>query len=117
MGCAARCLPGGGSLFRAAFLRTTRAPQRTWLSSDLRRVQGRVPVDDVMAGAADHQGLAPHPCHFRRPGGLARAGFPEAGEFADLVHKHRARFRAQLAPPRQEPVRPVPCGGGGLAPC
>ena len=24
--------------------------QRTWLSSDLRRVQGRVPVDDVMAG-------------------------------------------------------------------
>src|ERR1039458_6594550 len=44
--------------------------QRTWLSSDLRRAVGRVPVDGVVAGWADREGLAPHLCHFRRPGGL-----------------------------------------------
>ena len=32
-----------------------------------------------------------------------RPGCAQAGEFADLVHDHRARVAAQLAPARQEP--------------
>lgn len=46
------------------------------------------------------------------PGELSGAGFPEAGEFADLVHQHLACFAAQLAPPRQEPVNQFLAGIG-----
>jgi hypothetical protein len=48
--------------------------QRTWLQGDLRRAVGRVPVDGVVAGAADREGLAPHLCHFRCTGAAAREG-------------------------------------------
>jgi len=65
-------------LFRVAPLRTTRAPFRcTWLSGDLRRVGGDVPVvDGLVAGVADHEGLAPFPGHDGRPEGLSRFGLP-----------------------------------------
>ena len=76
----------------------------TWLSSDLRRGGGGLPVmDGVVAGAADHQGLAPLPGHDGHPRGLACSGFAEAGEVADLVHEHSARVPAQLAPSGKEP--------------
>ena len=61
-------------------------------------------MDGVVAKAADHEGLAPHLCHAGRPPGLVRAGFPEAGEFADLANQHLARFPAHLAPSFQEPM-------------
>ena len=49
---------------------------------------------------------------------VAHAGWPgpagpEAGELADLVHQHLARFAAQLAPPGQEPVDQLLAGVGG----
>ena len=47
-----------------------------------------------------------------RPRGLVWPGLPEAGEFADLVHQHLARFAAQLTPPRQEPVDQLLAGVG-----
>lgn len=86
--------------------------QRTWLSSDFCRVQGRLPMDDVVACTADREGLTPHLRHERRPGGLARAGSPETSELADLVHQHLARLPAQLAPPLQEPVDQLLAGRG-----
>src|SRR6187551_3501652 len=43
----------------------------TWLSSDLCRVRDGVGVDDVVAGGADHEGLASLGCHERCPRGLA----------------------------------------------
>jgi hypothetical protein len=68
----ASCPHKRGILFRAALLRTTRARFRAaWLSSDLRRVCDRGGVDGVVAGGADHEGLASLGCHERRPRGLA----------------------------------------------
>jgi integrase len=95
-------VPAGQVLGRAASLRTTRAPFRcTWLSSDLRRDCGWLPVvDGIVAGVADHEGFSAFPCHERRPRGLVLTRLAEAGEFADLVHDHRARVLAQLAPSR-----------------
>lgn len=53
----------------------------TWLSSDLFREDGWLPVVDVaVAGAADHEGLAPHFRHDGRPPGLAWSRPAEAGE-------------------------------------
>jgi hypothetical protein len=50
MGRAARCLPVGRSFSARPSSEPRGRFQRTWLSSDLRRVQGRVPVDDVVTG-------------------------------------------------------------------
>ncbi|MCW2914894.1 MAG: hypothetical protein JWN52_2962 [Actinomycetia bacterium] len=61
-------------------------------------------MDGVVAGRADHEGLAVHLGHFRRPRGLVWSDLPEAGEFADLVDDHLARVAAQLTPPGEEPV-------------
>ena len=66
----------------------------TWLSGDLRRGDDRVGVDGVVAGGADHEGLASFGRHEHRPRGLAWSGLPEAGELADLVHVHLARVAA-----------------------
>jgi hypothetical protein len=104
MGRAVRCQPWAGPFPRGLPPNHAGAFQRTWLSGDLRRAVGRLPVDGVVAGAADREGLTPHLGHFRRPGRLSRAGFPEAGELADLVHQHLARLPAQFASPFQEPV-------------
>src|SRR5262249_32439469 len=75
----------------------------TWPSSDLRRVRCLLPVvDGVVAGVADHEGLALFPGHECRPGGLVWSGFPELRELADLVHEHLGRVAAQFASPFQE---------------
>ena len=82
-------------LFRAASLRTRRAPfRRTGLSGDLCRVCDGVRVDPVMAGAADDERLAPHLGHEGGPRGLARSWPAEAGERGDLVDCHRGAVLA-----------------------
>ena len=60
-------------------------------------------VDDVVAGAADHEGLAPLLGHESRPHRSVCTGLTETGQGPDLVHDHLGRFLAQLAPPSQEP--------------
>ena len=85
----------------------------TWLSSDLCRGGDGVGVDGVVAGGADHEGLASLGRHERRPLRLAWPGLPKAGQLADLVHQHLARVAAQLAPPCQEPVDQLLAGVGG----
>ena len=72
-------------------------------------------MDGVVAGAADHEGLAAHLGHLLRPRGLAWPGSPEAGELADLVDDHLGRVAAQLAPPGVEPVKQFLAGCGGPA--
>lgn len=52
-------------------------------------------MDDLVAGAADHQGLAPHLRHLGCPRGLAGSGFSGPG---DLVDGHRGVVPAQFAP-------------------
>jgi len=57
-------VPVERALFRAPPHRTTQAPQCTWLSSDRRRVGGRLfAMDPAVAGVTDHEGLSP----FLRP--------------------------------------------------
>jgi hypothetical protein len=70
MGRAARCPPGGGSPSSG----TTLAPFNARGSLGLTLCCGRVPVDSVVAGAANCQGLAPHLCRLRCPGGLSGRG-------------------------------------------
>jgi hypothetical protein len=50
-----------------------------------------------MARGTDHEGLSPLGRHERRPRGLAWPDRSQAGQRADLVHQHLARFAAQLA--------------------
>jgi hypothetical protein len=45
-----------------------------------------------VAGVADHEGLAPFPCHDGLPRGLVWAGGFELSESADLVDLHLPRF-------------------------
>jgi hypothetical protein len=60
-------------------------------------------MDAGVAGAADHEGLAPPPDHDSHPLGLVWLSRPaEVSELADLVHLHLARVSADLAPSRQE---------------
>ena len=92
-------------LFRAASLRTRRAPFRcTGLSSDLCRVRDGVRVNPGMAVGADDEGLAPHLDHKGGPRGLARPWFAEPLERGDLVDGHCGAVLAQLACPVEEPV-------------
>ena len=56
-----------------------------------------------MAGAADHQGLAPSPCHFRRPRWLRPSRPVEVGEPAHVMHRDAVGTLADLAPVRQKP--------------
>ena len=60
-------------------------------------------MDLIMAGRADHEGLAPFCCH--EPGlcWLAVAGACEVAQPGDVVHLHLAAVLAQLAPVPQEP--------------
>ena len=74
MGRAARCPPGGGSLSARPSSGTTLAPFNARGSLGLTPCCGRVPVDSVVAGAANYQGLAPHLCRLRCPGGLSGRG-------------------------------------------
>lgn len=46
----------------------------------------------LVAGVADHEGLAPHPGHERRPRRLVCAELVELGELADLVDLHLGRL-------------------------
>jgi hypothetical protein len=74
MGRAARCPPGGGSLSARPSSGTTLAPFNARGSLGLTPCCGRVPVDSVVAGAANYQGLAPHLCRLRCPDGLSGRG-------------------------------------------
>src|SRR5262249_38194980 len=76
----------------------------TRLSSDLCRACGGLPVvDGLVAGWADHEGLAPLPGHEGRPGRLGRARWSELGAAMDLVHLHRAGLLVQFAAALAEP--------------
>ena len=61
-------------------------------------------MDVIVAGGADDEGLAPHPCHEGGPRGLARPGLAEVLERGDLVDGHCGAVLAQLAPPLAEPL-------------
>jgi hypothetical protein len=74
MGRAARCPPGGGSLSARPSSGTTLAPFNARGSLGLTPCCGRVPVDSVVTGAANYQGLALHLCRLRCPGGLSGRG-------------------------------------------
>ena len=66
-----------------------------------------------MAGAADHEGLAPHFCHEGRPRGLARSGLAELGELwrrGGLPPWRRARTARTRRLP--EPVDQLLAGRG-----
>lgn len=79
-----------------------------WALQRLRRGRDWGCVDDLVAGLADNEGLAPFPGHEGRPRGLAWFWCSELGEFGDLVDSHRGALPAQLAPARAEPVGSVP---------
>lgn len=65
-----------------------------------------------MAGGADDQGLAPPLCHGLHPFELRLTGPVERREVADLVHLHRRRLFAELAPSRLEPTDQLAAAGG-----
>jgi hypothetical protein len=60
-------------------------------------------MDLVVAGRADHEGLAALCCHECGPCWLAGAGVCEVGEPGDVVHLHLAAVLAQFAPVPLEP--------------
>ncbi len=60
-------------------------------------------MDCVVAGSADHEGLASPSCHELNPRRLRASRFSEVGEPADLVDNHLGALLAQLAPSREEP--------------
>ena len=71
----------------------------------LRGCRGWSPVmDDVVAGGADHEGLASHACHELRPWRLWLPPLREVGEFADVVGFHLAGVLAQLTSSGLEPL-------------
>ena len=80
IGRAARWFPWWKLLFRAALLRTTRARFRACGSPVIYAalVTGWAWMS-VVAGEADHEGLASFGRHERRPRGLARPGWSQAG--------------------------------------
>ena len=61
-------------------------------------------MDDVVAGGADHEGLAAHPCHELRPWRLSLPGLCEVGELADVMDFHIAGVLAHLASSALEPL-------------
>jgi hypothetical protein len=70
-------------------------------------------VDGVVAGGADHEGLAPFPGHEVRPLGLWPSWPGEVGELADLMNFHHGPLLAPLAPGREEPADQLLAAGGG----
>jgi hypothetical protein len=62
-----------------------------------------VPVDAVVAVAADHQGFAAAFSHELRPEGLWLAGPVEIGKGADVVNLNVVRPLTELAASRLEP--------------
>jgi hypothetical protein len=72
-----------------------------WLLREVRNWLSR--VDHVVAGATDHQGLAPPPGHQLDPFRLWPSRSVKVCESADVVHRDAVRVRADLAPIRQEP--------------
>src|SRR5258708_40152115 len=60
-------------------------------------------MDGVVAGPADHQGLAPSARHFCRPRRLWPSRTVEDCEAADVMHRDAVRAVAEFAPVRQEP--------------
>jgi hypothetical protein len=72
-------------------------------------------VNVLMAGRADHQGLAPLTCHQLCPRRRSRTGLSEIGQLADLVHLHRIRPLAHLAPSPKEPANQLPTRVGDPA--
>src|ERR1700741_2366793 len=70
--------------------------------TDTRRWCG-VPVDQVVAVAADHEGLAADLGHGPGPFGLRLAGLVEVGELADVMHLDAVRSPAELASSLGEP--------------
>jgi hypothetical protein len=66
-----------------------------------------------VAGAADHEGLAPPHRHQPDPGRfLPPPWFVEVGEVADVVDFHVVRRPAHLAPARDEPADQLVAAGG-----
>lgn len=71
-------------------------------------------VDEIMAGRADHEGLASLTCHELYPLGLVRPRVAEIGQAAELVYVHRVRVLAELAPPAAEPTEQLLARVGDL---
>ena len=69
-------------------------------------------MDLVVAGRADHEGLAALCCHEPGPCWLAGAGVCEVGEPGDVVHLHLAAVLAQFARVPQEPGDDLLAGVG-----
>ena len=97
----------GQVLFQRPPARTGRASfPASWLSSDLLRgCRGGLPcVDGVVAGLADHEGLALPFCHELCPRGLWSSRCDEVGEFADLVDLDVGPLVTEFAPAEAESV-------------
>jgi hypothetical protein len=60
-------------------------------------------VDLVVAGGADHEGLASPVRHGLGPQGLEWPGFAEISKLADVVDLNLARVPTDLAGVREEP--------------
>ena len=69
-----------------------------------------MPVDQVVAVAADHEGLAADLGHELGPFGLRRAGPVEVGQRADVVDSDVARPLAELASSVEQPGDQLPGG-------
>ena len=65
-------------------------------------------MDDVVAGGADHEGLASFTRHELRPWWLWLPRFAEVGELADVVDFDLAGVLAPLASSCLEPLDEVP---------
>ena len=63
-----------------------------------------MPVDGIVAVAADHQGFAAPLSHDLRPFGLSSTGFGECGQRSNVVHRDAVGSLAELAPARLEPT-------------
>src|SRR5712691_8793034 len=77
-----------------------------------------MPVDQVMAAAADHEGLAADRGHDLGPSGLRLAGLAEVGQRPDVVNLDTVRSPAELASAFQQPGDQLPVrvdGPGVLA--
>ena len=98
-------------LFRRPPARTGRASfLASRLSSDLFRECGSwLPcVDDVVAGSADHEGLASPLRHELSPRGLWSSRLGEISESSDVVHVHLGLLLTDLTAARPDPGDELP---------
>src|SRR5215471_5735744 len=72
-----------------------------------------MPVDQVVAVAADHEGLAADLSHELGPFGLRLAGPVEDGQRADVVNRDVVRSLAELASSPEQPGDQLPVGVDG----